>query len=96
MYFIQYGFSFVKSNTAFRAPWGIQMFPAIILMCAVPFMPRSPRWLASKDRWEEAIDVLASLHGKGDRLDPLVIAETNEIREKIAYVGRTQCRRIRS
>lgn len=59
------------------------MFPAVILLCAVPFMPRSPRWLASKDRWDEAVQVLASLHAKGNARDPVVLAEVQEIRERI-------------
>lgn len=59
------------------------MIPAIILMAFLPFMPRSPRWLANKDRWDEAIEILARLHGKGDNLDPVVLAQTREIREKI-------------
>lgn len=44
-------------------------------------MPRSPRWLASKDRWEEATTVLARLHAGGNERDPLVIAEINQIRD---------------
>ncbi|KAF2464244.1 putative sugar transporter [Lindgomyces ingoldianus] len=83
MYFIQYGCSFLDTNASFRIPWGLQMIPAWALLFAVPFMPRSPRWLASKDRWEEAHDVLAILHAKGDRLDPLIIAELREIREQV-------------
>lgn len=46
-------------------------------------MPRSPRWLASKDRWDEATEVLARLHSKGNTLDPVVLAQTREIKEKI-------------
>ena len=46
-------------------------------------MPRSPRWLAGKDRWEEATEVLARLHAGGNQLDPLIIAELQEIKEKI-------------
>ena len=61
-YFIQYGASFVdggaknpnQGTAAFRIPWGIQMVPAFILLAGMFFLPRSPRWLASKDRWEEA------------------------------------------
>ncbi|KAJ5132056.1 hypothetical protein N7448_006214 [Penicillium atrosanguineum] len=83
MYFISYGASFMGNNGSFRLPWGIQMIPAIILMSCLPMMPRSPRWLASKDRWEEATEVLARLHAKGNMLDPIVIAQTQEIRDKI-------------
>lgn len=71
------------NNGAFRLPWGIQMIPAIILMTCLPMMPRSPRWLASKDRWEEATEVLSRLHAKGNTLDPIVVAQTQEIRDKI-------------
>ncbi len=48
------------------------------------FLPYSPRWLASKDRWEEALQVLADLHGNGDTLAPLVQAEYAEIKEALA------------
>jgi hypothetical protein len=57
------------------------MIPAMILLCFLPLMPRSPRWLASKDRWEEATTVLARLHAGGNERDPLVIAEINQIRD---------------
>lgn len=83
MYFISYGASFIGNNGSFRLPWGIQMIPAIILMSCLPAMPRSPRWLASKDKWEEAIEVLARLHAKGNSLDPIVVIQAQEIRDKI-------------
>ncbi|KAJ6098979.1 hypothetical protein N7467_000514 [Penicillium canescens] len=83
MYFISFGTSYISNNAVFRIPWGIQMIPAIVLMSCLPMMPRSPRWLATQDRWEEAVAVLARLHAKGDTLDPVVLAQTTEIREKI-------------
>lgn len=86
MYFISYGASFMGNNGVFRLPWAIQMLPAILLLFCLPLMPRSPRWLAAQDRWEEAVDVLARLHAKGNTLDPVVIAQTTEIREKIESV----------
>lgn len=83
MYFVTYGISFIRSTASFRLPWGLQMIPALILLSFLPFMPRSPRWLASKDRWEESVEVLASLHAKRNQVDPLVLAEMQEIRETI-------------
>ncbi|OAA72233.1 Sugar/inositol transporter [Cordyceps fumosorosea ARSEF 2679] len=83
MYYISYGASFIKSNASFRLPWGIQMVPAILLLCAVPFLPRSPRWLASKERWEEASKTLALLRSDGDESDEAVISELEAIRSRI-------------
>lgn len=49
------------------------------------FMPESPRWLVQKDRQEEALHVLARVHGGGDVNDTYVQAELSEIVAKIAY-----------
>src|ERR1700712_819037 len=51
------------------------MIPAIGLFFGMMFLPESPRWLARKDRWEEGLDVLALVHGKGDRNHPWVPRE---------------------
>ncbi|KAI1488305.1 general substrate transporter [Biscogniauxia mediterranea] len=92
-YFIQYGASKVgggekdpnQPEAAFRIPWGVQMVPAFILLIGLFFFPYSPRWLASKDRWEEAIKVLALLHGNGDVNHPKVLAEYKEIEEALRF-----------
>jgi hypothetical protein len=91
MYYVTYGTSFLHGTGSFRLPWGLQMIPALILLCALPFVPRSPRWLASQDRWDEAIEVLANVHAHGNQQDPLIIAEVREIREKIASVQIQSC-----
>lgn len=83
MYYLSYGTSFMDGYGSFRVPWALQMVPAIVLLCAIPMMPRSPRWLSSQDRWDEAHDVLARVHGKGNRHDPLVLAQLEEIKEKV-------------
>lgn len=85
MFFVSYGTSFVKGTASFRLPWALQMIPALVLLVFLPIMPRSPRWLASKDRWEEATEVLARLHAGGNQIDPLIIAEVNQIREALKY-----------
>jgi len=92
-YFIQYGASHVgggaddpnQPTSAFRIPWGIQIVPAVVLFVGMFFLPKSPRWLASKDRWEEAIQVLAGLHGGGDVNHPKVLAEYKEIEEALRF-----------
>jgi len=80
MFYISYGCSFIKGTGAFRVPWALQMIPAIGLFFGMMFLPESPRWLARKDRWEECLDVLALVHGKGDRNHPWVAREYEEIK----------------
>ncbi|KAF2131463.1 general substrate transporter [Dothidotthia symphoricarpi CBS 119687] len=80
MYFIGYGCSFIKGETAsFRTAWGIQFVPCVFFMIGLPFLPESPRWLAKVDRTEEALHVLANIQAAGDLNDPYVIAEYEEI-----------------
>ncbi len=74
-----------QPTAAFRIPWGIQIVPAFILLIGLFFFPYSPRWLASKDRWEEAIQVLAHLHGNGDVNHPKVLAQYQEIEEALRF-----------
>jgi hypothetical protein len=92
-YYIQYGASFVdggpndpnQSTAAFRIPWAVQSFPAVILFVGLFFFPRSPRWLAPQDRWEETLQVLANLHGGGNINDAKVLAEYSEIEEALRF-----------
>jgi sugar porter (SP) family MFS transporter len=84
MYFIGYGCSFIPGPASFRIAWGSQFVPCVVLMCGLPFLPRSPRWLAKVDRTEEAIQTLAAIQAGGDINDPLVIAEWQEITTVLA------------
>ena len=78
-FFIGYACSFIPGPASFRATWVIQLVPCVVLMVGLLFLPESPRWLASKDRVEEAISVLAKIQADGNTEDPMVIAEWEEI-----------------
>ncbi|KAK9312100.1 general substrate transporter [Lipomyces starkeyi] len=83
-YLIEYGFSYLDSQAAFRLPWAIQAVPAIILFIGLFWFPYSPRWLAKKNRWEEVLQVLALLRTPNNNInDPLVLAEYKEIEDQI-------------
>ncbi|KAL2215417.1 sugar transporter [Thermoascus aurantiacus ATCC 26904] len=84
MFFIGYGCSFIPGPASFRTAWGLQFVPCVLLMLGLPFLPRSPRWLAKVDRSEEAITTLARIQANGDVNDPLVVAEWEEITTVLA------------
>jgi MFS family permease len=63
---IDYGTGEINSNWSWRAPYGIQIIPGLILALCPLLLPRSPRWLLEKGRKAEALAVLARVHGNGD------------------------------
>ncbi|RPD59657.1 general substrate transporter [Lentinus tigrinus ALCF2SS1-6] len=60
---VGYGCQFLKGNTEWRLPLGLQLAPAFLLLLGSPFMPQSPRWLLEHGRDEEALAVVRKLHG---------------------------------
>ncbi|KAF8872956.1 general substrate transporter [Infundibulicybe gibba] len=87
-YFIQFGSSYINGTASFRIPWGLQMIPAIILSLGMTLFPESPRYLFDHGREEEALEILADLHGGGDKTDELVVLEFEEIKEQVRYEQR--------
>ena len=84
-YFIQFGCSYIDGVASFRIPWGLQMIPAIILSAGMVFFPESPRFLFDQGKEEEALQVLADLHGGGDKNNELVQLEFAEIRQQVEF-----------
>ncbi|KAK7426137.1 hypothetical protein QQZ08_007302 [Neonectria magnoliae] len=84
MYFIGYGCGYIEGTASFRTAWGTQFIPCVGLMIGLPFLPRSPRWLAKVGREREAIQTLADIQAGGDIRDALVVAEWREISETLA------------
>ena len=87
MYLISYGCTFIAGPSSFRTAWGIQAVPAAIFIVALQFFPESPRWYASKDRWDDVLRVLTLLHGGGNDQHPVVQAEFNEVQEAQALAA---------
>lgn len=56
----------------------------MIVLIVLFFLPESPRWLAYKDRREEALDVLARIENT-DRDDPSVQLQFREIIDTIEF-----------
>lgn len=68
-----------SSSWSWRIPSIIQGIPACVVICALPFIPESPRWLYSQGRIDEARSVLSTYHSNGSVDDPLVDFEMREI-----------------
>ncbi|KAI1440181.1 hexose transporter [Annulohypoxylon stygium] len=72
------------SDWAWRLPSLLQAVIPMIVLIVLFFLPESPRWLAYKDRREEALDVLARIENT-DRDDPSVQLQFREIIDTIEF-----------
>ncbi|KAI9057962.1 hexose transporter [Trametes sanguinea] len=80
-----FGTFHIPTSWSWRIPSAIQALPSVIQVFLIWFVPESPRWLCSKGREEQAIRVLAYYHANGNRNDPLVEYEFEEIRAAIRF-----------
>src|SRR5205809_1366895 len=51
-------------STGWRWMFGSGIIPSIIFLIMLFFVPESPRWLASKEKWDDAEDILTKVNGK--------------------------------
>jgi sugar porter (SP) family MFS transporter len=61
----------------------LQGFPSFIQIVFIYWVPESPRWLIAKERYEEALTILAKYHANGDRDNITVQFEWQEIKETL-------------
>ncbi|KAL3465729.1 general substrate transporter [Aspergillus heterothallicus] len=60
-YWTTYGTRYMAGEWAWRLPFLLQMVPGFVLLAGVMVLPFSPRWLASKQRNEEALASLCKI-----------------------------------
>lgn len=53
----------VPVEAGWRTAIMLQAIPALVILSAMPFLPRSPRWLVQQGRVEEAKQTLRKLRG---------------------------------
>lgn len=85
---ISYGtyVGFAPSDSAqWRVSLGIQIIPAIFLGLLIFLFPESPRWLIDHGRPDRGLEVLAQLHAHGNKEDPWVRAEFDQIQDQITF-----------
>ncbi|UDD62670.1 hypothetical protein AFCA_009980 [Aspergillus flavus] len=71
-----------QSEASWRLPLAIQILPALILGLGIIFFPDSPRWLAMKERDDEALTALSKLR-RQTRDSPALVNEFLEIKASI-------------
>lgn len=78
-----YIFSYLPSDLSWRLPLSFQSIIGITLALGSLLLPESPRWLVDHDKDEEAMRVLADLHGRGDPRSRKARREFRDIKESV-------------
>jgi len=80
---LTFGTKHINSNWCWRIPTLGQAFPSIIQLAFLWFIPESPRYLISKERHDEALQMLGKYHADGDINNATVQFEYAEIKETL-------------
>jgi len=80
---LTFGTKRIDSDWCWRIPTLGQAIPSVIQLCFLWFIPESPRYLISKERSEEALQMLGKYHANGDINNATVQFEYAEIKETL-------------
>lgn len=75
----------MSTTWAWRIPSLLQAAPSIWCIIILFFVPESPRWLISKGRNEEALEILAIANANGETASPLVQVQFKEIQDTLRW-----------
>jgi len=81
-YWIDFGFSFIDSEVAWRFPIAFQIVFALVILMFILELPESPRWLIFRGHEDEALEVLAALSDKSTE-DKRVLSEFAAIKDTV-------------
>ncbi|TKA38200.1 hypothetical protein B0A54_09140 [Friedmanniomyces endolithicus] len=82
-YWIDLGFSFLDpSDVSWRFPIAFQILLAVFIVCFIPGLPESPRWLILKGREARALEVMAALSDLPED-DPAVLDEFKAVKDTV-------------
>jgi sugar porter (SP) family MFS transporter len=80
---VAWGTSQADNEWSWRSITLLQGLPSVIQLCFIWWVPESPRWLISKERYEDALNMLAYYHAGGDSNNATVQFEYQEMKETI-------------
>jgi MFS family permease len=78
-----WGTSQIQNDWSWRSITFMQILPSVIQLAFIYWIPESPRFLISKERYGEALDILTYYHGGGNIKDVTAHFEFREIRETL-------------
>ncbi|KAH7123062.1 general substrate transporter [Dactylonectria macrodidyma] len=81
-YWFDFGMSFVGGEVAWRLPIAFQIIFALVVVVLVFSLPESPRWLLTKGRDQEAVQVLCDVYEK-EPSDSFIVEEIASIKQAI-------------
>ena len=79
---VGYGASFSKTSFQWRFPLAVQVLFALLVFCAAPFLPESPRWLIEQGQEDHAFELVKKLHFTGQN-SVFIQREFQEMRDQI-------------
>lgn len=82
----------IPNDWSWRLPSILQALPSLIQIVFAFTIPESPRWLVSKDRSEEALEILIKYHAEGDASQELPHVEIAEIRKALEIENESRSR----
>lgn len=91
---VGYGCSFTTTSFQWRFPLAVQVFFALLVLCAAPFLPESPRWLIEKGEYDHARELVRRLHAVGDNSE-FLDREFQEMKDQIIFEKETMVRSYR-
>jgi len=74
--------TFLNDENVWRWMLGVELIPALLYFIALFFVPRSPRWLYLKNKFEAAKKVLRAIHGEVKAEEEIISIEHNINAEK--------------
>ncbi|KAL2826242.1 general substrate transporter [Aspergillus cavernicola] len=84
--YVGMGFYFSDNPVAqWRAPMGIPLFCPIFILCILPWLPESPRYLLLNDRPEEARQIYDQLNAGPGADASALDEEFNQMKQQAAY-----------
>ncbi|WP_213086935.1 sugar porter family MFS transporter [Chitinophaga agrisoli] len=87
---LSYIADYLLSNDANTESWRwmffVGFFPALVLLAGMFFLPETPRWLISRNRWEEGRKVLLQVEDK-DLVEQTLVALKQDVELQTAATG---------